>query len=218
MKSLRLTLHHEPAAVHPMHEFVADNEAFERYRLVHWNDTGEQIILLFHVIGAIDAYREQLESLQDREWLQSFELNRVDDRSFYAYVRDQPPEPWRTQLDAFYQDSLVIVPPVEYGMDRSLRFTLVGEGPDLRNALEAVPEGIETTVEWISEYDGRDAATAPLTDRQREALRVARELGYFSVPRKATVADVAAELECAPGTAAEHLRKAEAVVMDGLEL
>ncbi|MFC7174018.1 helix-turn-helix domain-containing protein [Haloplanus litoreus] len=37
--------------------------------------------------------------------------------------------------------------------------------------------------------------------------------GYYDSPREGSVADVAATLDVAPGTAAEHLRKAEATVM-----
>lgn len=36
---------------------------------------------------------------------------------------------------------------------------------------------------------------------------------YYESPRDCTVADVAAALDIAPGTAAEHLRKAEATIM-----
>ena len=47
-------------------------------------------------------------------------------------------------------------------------------------------------------------------------LRVAaaRDLGYYDLPREATHADVAERLGCAPGTASEHLRKAEAKLVD----
>jgi predicted DNA binding protein len=49
-----------------------------------------------------------------------------------------------------------------------------------------------------------------LSDRQREAVRAALDIGYYDQPRGATHEDVAAALDCAPSTASEHLRKAEA--------
>jgi predicted DNA binding protein len=49
-----------------------------------------------------------------------------------------------------------------------------------------------------------------LSDRQREALEVAVELGYYDTPREATHTDIAAELDCAPNTASDHLQKGEA--------
>ena len=47
-----------------------------------------------------------------------------------------------------------------------------------------------------------------LTDRQLEAISHAYELGYFDVPRSATLADVAAEMDIDKSTAGEHLRRA----------
>ncbi|WP_135820108.1 helix-turn-helix domain-containing protein [Halostella litorea] len=48
-----------------------------------------------------------------------------------------------------------------------------------------------------------------LTDRQREALRTAYELGHFEVPRRATLAEVAAELDISASSASERLRRAQ---------
>jgi predicted DNA binding protein len=48
---------------------------------------------------------------------------------------------------------------------------------------------------------------ATLTDEQREVLQVAHDLGYFDVPRSATLADVAAELGISSQAASERLRR-----------
>lgn len=48
-----------------------------------------------------------------------------------------------------------------------------------------------------------------LTDRQREVLRTAHEMGYFEYPREASAAAVAAELGVGPSTLAEHLAAAQ---------
>lgn len=48
-----------------------------------------------------------------------------------------------------------------------------------------------------------------LTDPQREALRVAYELGYFEVPRGASLEAVADELDVGPSALSERLRRAE---------
>ncbi|MFD1515154.1 helix-turn-helix domain-containing protein, partial [Halomarina rubra] len=55
-----------------------------------------------------------------------------------------------------------------------------------------------------------------LTTRQTEAVVAAVRVGYFATPRTGTVADVASTLDCSPATAAEHLRKAQAKVMQAL--
>ncbi|WP_158058404.1 helix-turn-helix domain-containing protein [Halorussus halophilus] len=51
-----------------------------------------------------------------------------------------------------------------------------------------------------------------LTDRQFEALALAVESGYFSVPREATLEDVADAMNVGKSTAGEHLRRALAHV------
>jgi len=59
----------------------------------------------------------------------------------------------------------------------------------------------------------RDGESQPpgdgLTDRQREALRIAYELGYFDIPRGASLEDVAAELDVTPSSVSERLRRAQ---------
>lgn len=48
-----------------------------------------------------------------------------------------------------------------------------------------------------------------LTDRQREALRTAYELGHFEVPRQASLEEVAAELGITASSASERIRRAQ---------
>jgi len=55
-----------------------------------------------------------------------------------------------------------------------------------------------------------------LSDRQREATDAALDLGYYEIPREADHRDVASALDCAPSTTAEHLRKAEAKLVESI--
>ncbi|WP_135365198.1 helix-turn-helix domain-containing protein [Halosimplex halophilum] len=48
-----------------------------------------------------------------------------------------------------------------------------------------------------------------LTDAQREAIRTAHRLGYFEIPRTATLDDVAAELGISASSCSERLRRAQ---------
>jgi predicted DNA binding protein len=48
-----------------------------------------------------------------------------------------------------------------------------------------------------------------LTDEQLEALVVAYEMGYFTVPREATQSDVAAELGISPASLSERLKRGQ---------
>lgn len=61
---------------------------------------------------------------------------------------------------------------------------------------------------------GSDAEVIPvdldrLTDRQREVLLTAHELGYFEYPRESNATAVAAELGIEPSTFSEHLAVAQ---------
>ncbi|MFC7137927.1 helix-turn-helix domain-containing protein [Halobaculum litoreum] len=53
-----------------------------------------------------------------------------------------------------------------------------------------------------------------LTDRQREAVETAFELGYFAHPRAANASEVAAEIGVAPSTFREHLASAQGQLFD----
>lgn len=64
----------------------------------------------------------------------------------------------------------------------------------------------------------RDEESEPpgdgLTDRQREALRIAYELGYFAIPRRASLEDIAAELGIAASSVSERLRRAQTELIE----
>lgn len=68
-------------------------------------------------------------------------------------------------------------------------------------------EGVEFTLHRIYGESG-DAEPDPLTDAQREALRLALDAGYLDVPRTATLSAVADELEVSEQSASERLRRA----------
>jgi predicted DNA binding protein len=93
----------------------------------------------------------------------------------------------------------------------------VGPGETVQRALDALPDDITTDVRKVGEYASRRLDTAAtLTERQFAAVSAAVECGYYDDPRRGSTEAVAAALDCAPSTAAEHLRKAEARVMERL--
>ena len=53
-----------------------------------------------------------------------------------------------------------------------------------------------------------------LTARQREAVRTAYDMGYFDVPRDATLADVADEREITASSCSERLRRAQTALVE----
>ncbi len=61
----------------------------------------------------------------------------------------------------------------------------------------------------FSHREFEEAVEEALTDRQREALEVAHEAGYYEWPRQVTCQELADELGVASPTYTEHLRTAE---------
>jgi len=74
--------------------------------------------------------------------------------------------------------------------------------------------GVAPTLERLRGYEGEgNGDDGPLTDRQEEVVRTAFDLGYYEVPRAASTADVASELDLDSSTVAEHLQRAERNVL-----
>lgn len=196
-----------------MQNFIADSEAVQREELLAWNLLhGEDVeYVLFYVEGDLEPYREAIAGVES---VAEHTLVPVDSSSFYAYVRQVTRESDRRFRSAFARRHLLVVPPIEYTGDGHMRFTAVGEPDDLRGLLADLPDRIDADVEEVGDYDRRHGTVAAaLTDRQFEAVSAAAELGFYGVPREASLADVAAQLDCAESTASNLLRKAEASVM-----
>lgn len=206
MKYLRLTLSHSEETVHPIHRLVGESDAVETYRMLHWNrsEAGAKT-LLFYVEGDREAYESKLDATLS---VGEYAVTPVDDDSFYAYVVDESADTGADIADALSRDGVVVVSPLEYLPDGRVRFTVVGEPAPLRSAVAAIPDEIAVELERAGEYD-ESGSSSPLSDRQREAMAAAVDVGYYDVPRQGSLEEVADRLGCSTGTASEHVRKAE---------
>ena len=215
MKYVDLRIHHEAGSLHPMHAFEMRHDAIERAALLHWNTVlDETNTMVFRVRGDPEPFRAKLDA---RAATVAYSLTEAVDGTFYCCVRDHATDADRNYIEAFARGTLVVVPPVEFNPDGTTDLTLVGTPEDVDAAVSGLPDGLRATVRSVGPYRRRAGPMAPrLTDRQRAAVAAAVDCGYYDSPREGTVEDVASELGTAPGTAAEHLRKAEARVMDRL--
>lgn len=210
MRYLRVSLEFSPETRHPMHDLLVTHPEMDREELWTWRFVGERPALLFRVVGPREPYRERI---RDVETVAEFTLTPADDDSAWAFVHAEPTsEEWDWVL-AFARESVVVVPPVVYTDAGSAVFEVLGDPDDLRALLAALPKGVDTTVERVGGFDPRHGPGAALTERQREVVETAVDLGYYDVPREATLDEVAAELDIAGSTASTHLRKAEAAVV-----
>lgn len=84
-----------------------------------------------------------------------------------------------------------------------------------RDAFDAFQAGLDASprsyelLSVVGSVDNQDL----LTDRQREVLERALQMGYFEVPRDCTLADIASELDVDKSTASEIIRRAQARIV-----
>jgi len=211
MKSLRCIIRFEESAMHPVHRRLMADDALVRDELLHGHRAGDgPDTLLFYVEGDREAY---VDALATTDRIVDYEVTPLTENACYAYVREHASD-FDAQLQAAFEaPGLIVIPPVEFRSDGTARLAVVGESGALQTALESVPSAASVDVEKVREYGGLPSSGADLTDRQREAVAAALDVGYYEVPRSGSVEAVARRLDCAPGTASEHLRKAEATVM-----
>jgi hypothetical protein len=94
--------------------------------------------------------------------------------------------------------------------DRGATVELVGDQRTISETLrEYEAAGVSPELAKLGDYEGTERALDALTERQREVVQVAYEMGFYDVPRQVSTDDVAAELDVDSSTVAEHLQRAE---------
>lgn len=79
-----------------------------------------------------------------------------------------------------------------------------------------VDEGVSVELHRLADVGDRSRRTGDptLTDRQREALALAYERGFFEVPRETELAEIAARLEISDQAVSERLRRGQARLVE----
>lgn len=216
MRYLRLTSAPDPDRAPRLFLLVADAPYVTVARLHGWNLSGaESVTLLFEVEGDHERFREDLTDVPASV---ETETTSIAEGRFYLLATLHVPEVplFREALPVLSHDGLVVVKPVVY-RDGRVHVRFVGEPAVLRAAVADLPDGIDVAIRSVGEFDtSLESPASMLSDRQREAVLTAFELGYYDHPRGATHEDVAERMDCAPATATEHLQKAEAKVLESV--
>jgi DNA-binding CsgD family transcriptional regulator len=168
-------------------------------------------LVLFGLRGSEDAVREVL---TDHPAVRKWQLIPGDGGGFFCYIHFDEYDPAVGLLELLDSYKLVLDLPLHFTEAGNLRVTVIGDNDDIKEALLNVPPSIEAEAMEIGEYrpdDGR--AIASLTERQREVLEAAVELGYYEVPRQATYEDIAEACDCTVGTVGEHLNRIESRII-----
>lgn len=99
--------------------------------------------------------------------------------------------------------------------DAGIDLSVIGSQEEIGESIAAVDEaGMTALLERLTDYRGSSSTMAGLTDRQREVVETAYEMGYYDVPRTTSSEAIAEEVGLDPSTVAEHLQRAERNLMD----
>lgn len=206
----------EGEGFHPLGEQLSADSAVERgkvYRVDLLDDgTG---LLLAEARGDQDRYQEILE--RSEHVIDYSIAGGTEDGWWYSYTHFEPTEVTERMLAVRYDLGLAMEMPIEVEPGGSMVFTLVGPEGAFTEAIQAdAPEYELEVLETGEHTPNLDDLFLSLTDRQREVLAAAVDLGYYDDPRAATHEDVASEVDAAPSTVGEHLRKVESRVFGQL--
>jgi predicted DNA binding protein len=216
MKHLRVTASVDQDLAPPFYTMLSDSTAIRETRVLEWNTTvADSDTVLFAIDGDAEPFARDA---PDTPGVASVHLSATDRRWTYALVEMQPvvTPMFDAIREARTRPGIVVRKPIVYRAG-DMHFRVVGDPAALQNALDEAPDGVDVRVEEIGPFHGGPERPATgLSERQRDAVAVALELGYYDRPRTATHDDVADELGCAPPTASEHLQKAESKILQAV--
>lgn len=214
MERLQLCLRPGDTSIHPVADLLLGADYVDRAELWHWNVTDRPVALMFHVRGDPDRLAA---AVDDVDTVIDHQTVPVGEDSFYFYNFDECTDFAYRLFESFGTPGLVAQPGIRYE-DGEIRATVFGDRDVLRDLVASVPDAIDVSLEQLGTYDPSEGPgpLGALSERQREALTAAVEVGYYDVPRTGDHEAVADRLDCAPSTAAEHIRKAEATLVTDL--
>jgi predicted DNA binding protein len=174
------------------------------------------------------AVNDLLDAIRDSE--HSGELSELQER--FGRERNAPGNVVREFFLEYDPDDMVCPTLLEHGFVHNApvriengreewQVCFVDDRSKIDDALERVREqaGAEVTIDSITTSEAaattaRDQRLDTLTAKQREVFEHAREAGYYEWPRKCDTRELAADLGVSKTTLLEHLRKAEAKLLD----
>jgi len=211
MRYLRITGEPDLEVAPDAFRIIAASEHVREARLEAYNLGGENVTQLHRIEGDLAAARRLL---AETAVVESVTVNHIGESTGYLLLQFDPSKAVFAErlFDLLAASALVVITPAVY-REGTVYLQLVGENTAIQAVMDHLPPGLDVAVQEISgTVPPQETAVEGLSDRQYEALRVALEIGYYDQPRQATHEDVADRLGCAPSTASEHLRKAEAAL------
>lgn len=199
---------------HPIERRIKETPGVQNERILQMQllDNGT-VTTLYELSGDRELIEIAAEHIPE---LIAYEVSPMADRIVtYAHLESNDMLTELLEIPLEYR----IVPdfPIEFAGDGSIRLTIVGDETQIRAGMDAVPEDIHVELVKLGDYaPENERLLTRLTDRQREVAEIAVGMGYYDTPRKVTYDDIADEVEVAPGTVGEILRKVESQLLNAL--
>lgn len=208
MKRIQFAVRYPDAHKHPLHRRLMADDSPSRAELRVWSPTPDATTLFWFDGDKAAAQRTvtAIDSLETVRFVAGVEET-------YAFLQQSAYEFPDELLALVAAAEVAFLPPVVFLDSGEVRFEAVGDGDALSAFHDGLSELGDLSIERVRSFEW-GSSPVRLTDRQQEALSAAKSVGYYEVPREGTIEDVAAALDCAPSTAGELVRKAEAAVID----
>ncbi|WP_254862908.1 helix-turn-helix domain-containing protein [Halovivax gelatinilyticus] len=203
MKTLRIAIDLDDERVPPEMNLASASPAVDRQLILG----GSVLDGIESTISYVDGDPDAVEAiLSESAVIETYEITGSNDGCF-LYCRQELGASGTHLFDAFFEDTIVVVPPFECRADGTVRLTVVGAPDEVQRVFDAAPDDFSIDVIRIGDSVG--GPVNELSVRQREAIDVAWEMGYYEVPRENGIEAVASELDCAVSTTSDLLRRAE---------
>lgn len=196
-------------AFHPVDKRLADDPRITR-EAIHAVEQleGGTVAMLTEIRGDLDRYEE---IMADSPEVHQYAVS--GDGSGYCYSHVELTSLTERLMERTETGEFVVEYPIEVTDDGGHRVTMVGREEDFASARSDFPDGVDVELVSMGPYHpDAERVFSGLTDRQREVLETAIELGYYENPREATHDDIAERVGVEPGTVGKHLRNVESRV------
>ncbi len=210
MKHIRITVRPNPEHAPEFLAHLLNPSAVSEARAIDWNRGDSE--LSTHLYGIDGDAATFVRLARETSGIESVSRSDTDGSVSYALIelRDAEVPIFGGSARAIDRTGLVVRRPLVY-RDGRIHGHIVGDPETLQATLDQLPDSITVDIDAIQQYPSAEVnPVQSLSERQREAVETALDMGYYETPRAATQDAVAAELGCAANTASEHLRKAEA--------
>ena len=215
MKYARITGTPDPTRTPEIFDLLARSSFVDEARLYDWNLSDDAVTALLEVDGERERFRDEAVGVTG---MRSVDTTRVSEDRFTPRNLSKPDAVplLKRMVATITREGLVVEKPLLY-RDGQVHARIVGTAAVLQTAVDGFPPESEPRNQCnrgVRQESENSALRS--SDRQREALVAAFDLGYYEHPRRATHEDVAVRLDCAPNTVSEHLQKAELKIVTGL--